>query len=112
LIPEVQLLEGLQETVEFMELPVQLGLIKQDRNRTFRKLRGTKVYGGKSRSAGPGRTFPTYSARESEMLYERERLVTEDAASLAARRETVTPLLEDSATVFGEGSLSSARASL
>ncbi len=46
------------------------------------------------------------------MLYERERLVTEDAASLAARRETVTLLLEDSATVSGEGSLSSARASL
>lgn len=46
------------------------------------------------------------------MLYEREWLVTEDAASLAARREAVTPLLEDSATVFGEGSLSSANASL
>jgi hypothetical protein len=37
------------------------------------------------------------------MLYERERLVTED---------TVTQLLEDSATVFGQGSPRSARASL
>ena len=46
------------------------------------------------------------------MLYERERLLTEDAASLAARRDTVTQLLEDSATVFGAGSPSSARASL
>jgi hypothetical protein len=43
LIPKVQLLEGLQETVEFMELPVQLGLIKQDRSRSFRKPRGTKL---------------------------------------------------------------------
>jgi hypothetical protein len=64
-----------------MELPVQLGLIKQDRSRSFRKPRGPKVYGGKSRSAGPGRTFPSYSARESEMLYERGRLDTKDAAS-------------------------------
>jgi hypothetical protein len=36
-------------------------------------------------------------------FYERERLVTED---------TVTQLLEDSATVFGQGSPRSARASL
>ena len=43
MIPEVQLLKGLQETVEFMELPVQLGLIKHDRSRSFRKPRGTKV---------------------------------------------------------------------
>ncbi len=31
MIPEVQLLKGLEETVEFMELPVQLGLIMHDR---------------------------------------------------------------------------------
>lgn len=43
MIPEVQLLKGLQETVEFMELLVQPGLIKQDRSRSFRKPRGTKV---------------------------------------------------------------------
>ncbi len=71
--------------------------------RNFRKPRGTQVQGGKSQPAGPGRTIPTYSARDSEMLYERERLVTED---------TVTQLLEDSATVFGRGSPRSARASL
>jgi hypothetical protein len=47
-----------------------------------------------------------------EMLYERERLIAEDATSLAARRETVTQPLEDSATVFGEGSPSNSRASL
>ena len=46
------------------------------------------------------------------MPYERERLVTGDAASLATSWETVTPLWEDSAKVFGEGSPSSASASL
>jgi len=35
------------------------------------------------------------------MLYERERLVTEDAAPLAASPETVPPLWEDFAKVFG-----------
>ena len=46
------------------------------------------------------------------MPYERERVVTGDASSLAASRETATPLWDDSAEVFGEGSPSSARASL
>jgi hypothetical protein len=32
LIPEIQVLEGLQQTVESMELLVQLGLIKHDRS--------------------------------------------------------------------------------
>ena len=108
MIPEVQLLEGLQETIDFMELPVQLGLIKHDRSEELRKPRGTQVSGGNSRIG----LLSPYSARESEMLYERELLVTEHARSLAASRETGTPLLEDSATVFRAGSPSSARASL
>ena len=60
MIPEVQLLKGLQETVEFMELPVQLGLIKHDRSEELPLAEGdASCRGGKSQSAGPGRTFAT-----------------------------------------------------
>lgn len=84
-----------------MELLVQLGLIKHDRSEQLPEVEGNAGVGAPKSIC---RLLPSYGARESEMLYERERL--------AARRATVTSLWEGSAKVFGEGSPSSARASL